>query len=113
MHWTTIRRVGQPVAWLLAFGGEVWTLVTWFWGGGLKLLEGVGAPEYAALTAIFGTVLLYSSWALAQPHRSSRRLEAMIDEMTTVRRSVESHRLRSIESPGATREPSAATLRVR
>ena len=50
MHWTTIRRVGQPVAWLLAFGGEVWTLVTWFWGGGLKLLEGVGAPEYAALT---------------------------------------------------------------
>ena len=85
MDRTTIRRVGQPLAWLASLGGEIWTLVSWCWGGGLKVLGELGPPEYAALTAMFGAVFLYSSWTLAQPLRPSRRLESMIDEMTTVR----------------------------
>ncbi len=88
MDWTTIRRVGQLLAWLVSLGGEVWTLVSWSWGGGLKVLEELGPPEYAALTAMFGAVFLYSSWTFAQPLRPSRRLGSMIDEMTTVRGSV-------------------------
>lgn len=91
MDWATIRRVVPPMAWLLSFGGEVWTLVSWFWDGGLKVLGEIGPPEYAALAAMFGAVFLYSSWTLAQPFRPSRRLESMIDEMTTVRRSMEQH----------------------
>ena len=91
VDWATIRSVGQPLAWLASFGGEVWALASWFWGGGLKLLEELGPPEYAALTSMFGAVFLYSSWAMAQPLRPSRRLESMIDEMTTARRSVERH----------------------
>ena len=51
MDWTMIRRVGQPLAWLASLGGEVWTLVSWSWGGGLKVLGELGPPEYAALTA--------------------------------------------------------------
>ena len=86
MDRTTIRRVGQPLAWLVAsLGGEVWTLVSWSLGGGLKVLGELGPPEYAALAAMFGAVFLYSSWTLAQPLRPSRRLESMIVEMTTVR----------------------------
>ena len=85
MDWTTIRRVGPWLAWLASLGGEVWTLLSWCWGGGLKVLEALGPPEYAALTAMFGAVFLYSSWTLAQPLRPSRRLRSMIHEMTTVR----------------------------
>ena len=91
MDWTTIRRVGQPLAWLASLGGWVWTLVSWSWGGGLKVLGELGPPEYAALTAMFGAVFLYSSWTLAQPLRPSRRLRSMIDEMTTVRGSMGNH----------------------
>ena len=91
MDRTTIRRVGQPLAWLASLGGEVWTLVSWSWGGGLKVLGELGPPEYAALTAMFGAVFLYSSWTLAQPLRPSRRLGSMIDEMMTVRGSMEHH----------------------
>lgn len=79
MDWKTIRRIGQPLAWLVSLGGGVWTLVSWIWGGGLKVLENLGTPEYAALAAVFAAVLAYSSWNLCQPLRPSSRFQEMDD----------------------------------
>ena len=89
MIWQTIRRVGQPVAWLISFGGQAWTLVSWIWGGGLTILGDLGPPEYSALTAMFSVVLVYSTCALVQPFRPSTRLEQLCDEIARMRRSLE------------------------
>ena len=43
------------------------------------MLGDLGAPEYAALSAVFGAVLAYSTWYLCQPLRPSIRFQAMGD----------------------------------
>ena len=74
-----VGKIGPPLAWLFAFGGEVWTLVSWVSGGGLKLLGNLGAPEYAALSAMFGAAFAYFTWHLCQPFRPSSRFQEMAD----------------------------------
>lgn len=98
MKWQTIRRVGQPIAWLISFGGQAWTLVSWIWGEGFTILGDLGPPEYAALTAIFGAVLFYSTYALAQPLLPSNRLERLCDEISRTRRQLE-HYVRTTTRP--------------
>ena len=78
-----IAKIGPPLAWVLSFGAEVWTLASWVHGGGLEVFGAFGVPEYAALSAMFGVVLAYSTWQLVQPYRPSMRFRAMsqlIDE---------------------------------
>ena len=57
------------LGWSSSFGGFVWSVVSWIWGGGLNEL---GTPEYAAFTAMFSVALFYMSWHLYQPFRPSR-----------------------------------------
>ena len=78
--------VVRLLGWLLFFGGFVWSVVSWIWGGGLKEL---GTPEYAAFTAMFSVAVIYMSWHLYQPFRPSNRLGGMTDEFTSVRVSLE------------------------
>ena len=57
-------RIAVGAVWLVGFVGDVWSITAWIWGGGLKMPEDAGLPEYAALTAMFSVILIVSSWYL-------------------------------------------------
>lgn len=84
MEPTEIRHWLKLFGWLLSFGAEVWTLVSWFWGGGLEILSALGPPEYAALSAMFGASLLYFTWQLTHSLIQSRRPSVRFTEISEI-----------------------------
>ena len=67
----------------------VWSAVSWVWGNGMKILNTLGTPEYAGLTALFLGLLFVSIFPIVNSWRPGFRFQSLKPEMEEILETIE------------------------
>ena len=69
--------------------GFSWSVMSWVWGNGMKILNALGPPEYAGLIAFFLGLLIVSIFPIVNSWRPGFRFQSLKPEMEEILETIE------------------------